>query len=86
MVTFDGINTYTFTIESPTPTFVNEDGSALFNYILTPRDPLPGELPVGEALESIVYGPQTFSLVAVPEPGSLLLSGMGLLALLRRRR
>ena len=85
-VQFDGIKTYTFSIASPTPTFVYGDGSAVFTYILTPRDALPGEIPFGETLDSIVYGPQTFNLVAIPEPGSVLLSGMGLLALLRRRR
>lgn len=85
-VQFDGIKTYTFSIASPIPTFVNGDGSAVFSYMLTPRDPLPGEIPFGETLDSIVYGPQMFSLVAIPEPGSALLSGLGLLALLRRRR
>ena len=86
LIEFDGIKTYTFTIASPVATFVDGEGVASFSFYLTPREALPGEIPFGETLASIVYGPQYFNVVSVPEPGSLLLSGVGLLAVLRRRR
>ena len=86
-VVFDGIKTYTFTVLSPVPTFAPESGGpVIYNYFLFARQPNGGEFPIGGNENSIIFSTQQFRLVGVPEPASALLSGIGLLALLRRRR
>ena len=86
-VVFDGIKTYTFTILSPVPTYyAPESGPAIYSYLLSARQPNSNEIPVGGNELSIIFNTQQFRLVGVPEPGSVILSGIGVLAVLRRRR
>jgi len=85
-MTFDGVKTYTFTVQTPTPTYVYPDGSAIYNYFLTSRYPTSGEYPYGDNERAIIFSPQSFKVVTVPETSGVILGGVGLLALLRRRR
>lgn len=84
---FDGVDTYTFTVEAPTVSYFPSDGSTIYIYFLAPRFPDLNDFHNDPNGTSIILSSQTFQLVAaVPEAGSVLLGGMGLLAMLRRRR
>ncbi len=86
-VAFDGTKTYTITVLTPSPTYVYPDGSAVYSYLMAARTPGGSEIPYGGKELSILFTQQNFYLNStVPEPTSVLLSGLGLLVVLRRRR
>ncbi len=72
----DTTQTYTVTLDTTAPGWTNTDGYAYVGWIMNNAS----DVNIGAARIT------NFSLTSVPEPSSALLGGLGLLALLRRRR